>query len=256
MTQNWRKMAPRVAALFVCSVCFLYLVSKSLELVHVNVYSSSVSCKRFSDYFICLELRVDSTIIGTNTKRQRLSAPILYYVNGSACFRTNLRPLTSVQHPQITLMRCGDIHANPGPVFNSLQHDGTASFDHYYPHHSEKPCLNSSNFVASSGLVRHVWHPSLLLPTAGQLQYLVWLPGLAWVVTTGSIAHAHPAIPVLGDGPTAAAVPAWPATVTGLSTTTRTSITVCSSSHSSARGSAVQGSRSAVYIVNNNNSVQ
>ena len=168
-------MAPRVVAFVVYSVCFAYFTRLTLFFVAVNSVNNSLDnslCRLASlDFNVAYNMRFESTVIGNQYKRQRLSAPISYYTNSSACFRLNLQRF----HPEYTLLMCGDIHANPGPVFDiisPLPRYNNNSFCLQPVGIISSPFSNIAAVVAGHldprlATISSQWHPALILPWAG-----------------------------------------------------------------------------------------
>ena len=80
---------------------------------------------------------------------QRLSAPILYYTNGTQTFRTNLRRGTLQMH----LLLSGYIETNPGPNYHHHRTLETQHIPTFYSVNSNGSFLNRA---AACGLVGHL----------------------------------------------------------------------------------------------------
>ena len=149
-------MAPRVAALFVYCACLVFLVVFRIRVVNVNTCSSSESCAVSGVISVCFDLRLGigkSAKIGIESKRHHLSAPIPYYANSSACFRTHLQLLSDVSHRNLLLYVAVMFTLIQDPNLDTSRHHKTPGLRLLCLPSFGSPSLNCA---AAGGLVGHV----------------------------------------------------------------------------------------------------
>ena len=113
-------MAPHVAAL--CTLLSSLVISANFSCFypcvnsHVNSANSRVvDCRVLLPFCLHTKLNFGSTKCRSHL---HLSAPVMYYANGTQTFRLNLQR-TYFHSNQLLLS--GDIESNPGPVFHHDQ---------------------------------------------------------------------------------------------------------------------------------------
>jgi hypothetical protein len=119
-------MALRLAACCLYVLIFM-IVARNFKLyTSVNGSSDGFNSRRhvgvrlcsgqvLSDDFLLSLIRVVRTSSKSKRERWRLSAPISYYANSSATFRSDLRLDRRSWSSSHYLLVCGDIEVNPGP---------------------------------------------------------------------------------------------------------------------------------------------
>ena len=162
-------MAPRVAALCIVCVCLVVLVGFMLFSPSVNSRNYCSSCVVLHQPTIWTCFHRSCLQIGIPSKRQRLSAPVLYYANDTACLRLDLGCKITVHRRVINILECGDIEANPGPTLDSSHRP---EFNRLTMHYlgQNSPFSNHAAAAAAAGLVSHVGLPLIII------RQLVWVP--------------------------------------------------------------------------------
>ena len=147
-------MAPRVAAL--CTLFISLVISANFSRIYscVNSHVNSASSREV-DCRVVLPFCLHTKLHFGSTKRHahlHLSAPVLYYANGTQTFRLNLQRM---YYHSNQLLLSGDIESNPGPVFHHDQvtttHPSPLNVSEFKS--TEQPYLN---LPSALGLVGHI----------------------------------------------------------------------------------------------------